>query len=484
MNKPWSCDSFVAAPDATADGAMLFGKNSDRPAGECQPLRYWPRRDTQPGARIQLSYLEIPETDHAWAHLGASPYWCWGHELGLNEWGVAIGNEALFTRDLAEAVAAVRTGRGQPACGLLGMELVRLGLERATTATEAVTVMTDLLTTYGQWGAGVAGQPIDVGAYDNSYLVADPRTAWVLETSGRRWVAREITTGTYAISNQATIRSQWDRSSIDIVEHATAAGWWPDQTEMRFDFARAYSDPGTSLQASQVRLQRARQLLSAAVGRGGVGHVDAAGILRDHYEGTFLGGPYFSAGLPDFLTLCMHESPAGFTWGNTAGSALMHLPAAPDRLPHMWWAAATPCTSVYIPVFPAANEVPESLARPAAPTHPSTPEQVAPAEFDRQSYWWQFQQLLERINGGSQAWRFNDRQPVARAAFDELEQRWRRELPDVERRAAALLAAGDDHGGTILADFTRACTNEALHTCAELAAEFAPAKAEAEPTRR
>lgn len=30
-------------------------------------------------------------------------------------------------------------------------------------------------------------------------------------------------------------------------------------------------------------------------------------ILRDHYEGTFLGGPYFNAALPDFLTLCMHD---------------------------------------------------------------------------------------------------------------------------------------------------------------------------------
>ena len=28
-------------------------------------------------------------------------------------------------------------------------------------------------------------------------------------------------------------------------------------------------------------------------------------ILRDHYEDTFLEGPYFNPALPDFLTLCM-----------------------------------------------------------------------------------------------------------------------------------------------------------------------------------
>jgi secernin len=474
MMRPWSCDTFVAHPDATPDGVMLFGKNSDRPAGECQPLRYWPRRDPRPGAKIPLAYVEVPEAEQAWAHLGASPYWCWGHELGLNEWGVAIGNEALFTRDLADAVAAHRTGRSEPSPGLLGMELVRLGLERATTATDAVTVMTDLVSRYGQWGAGVAGKPVDEGAYDNSYLIADPQTAWVLETSGRRWVARAITTGTYAISNQATIRSQWDRSSPDLVDHATAAGWWPGDSGQAFDFARAYSDPGTPLQASQVRLQRSRQLLAEAVSRGGVEHITAAGILRDHYEGTFLGGPYFSAGLPDFLTLCMHESPAGFTWGNTASSAIMHLPASADRLPHLWWAATTPCTSVYLPVFPAAGEVPEPMAQPAAPARPPRPEQVAPARFDPQSYWWQFQQLLDTITGGAQAWQFNDRQPIARATFDELEQRWRQQLPDVERQAAALIAAGDPIGRSMLAEFTRECAREALETCGKLASEFGP----------
>src|SRR3954447_1668884 len=35
----WSCDSFVVMPDATVAGRLLFGKNSDRPARECQPLR-------------------------------------------------------------------------------------------------------------------------------------------------------------------------------------------------------------------------------------------------------------------------------------------------------------------------------------------------------------------------------------------------------------------------------------------------------------
>ncbi|MDF2746056.1 MAG: secernin-2, partial [Propionibacteriaceae bacterium] len=102
--RPWSCDTFVALPDVTADGSMLLAKNSDRPAGECQPLRYWPRRQSAATSSLRLAYVEIPDVGQSWAHLGGSPYWCWGHELGLNEWGVGIGNEAVFTRDLAEHV--------------------------------------------------------------------------------------------------------------------------------------------------------------------------------------------------------------------------------------------------------------------------------------------------------------------------------------------------------------------------------------------
>jgi secernin len=121
--RPWSCDTFVALPEMTIDGSMLLAKNSDRPAKECQPLRYWPRRQSTATSLLRLAYLEIPDVEQSWAHLGGSPYWCWGHELGLNEWGVGIGNEALFTRDLAEHVTQSRHGQPRPA-GVLGMELV------------------------------------------------------------------------------------------------------------------------------------------------------------------------------------------------------------------------------------------------------------------------------------------------------------------------------------------------------------------------
>jgi secernin len=469
--RPWSCDTFVALPDATRTGTTILAKNSDRPAGETQPLRYFPRREGRP-RQLRLAYLELDDADTSWAHLGASPYWCWGHELGLNEWGLAIGNEALFTRDLAANQAVDRAG-GQVPGGILGMELVRLGLQRARTSEEAVTVMSALVETHGQWGSGVGGKPPVEGAYDNSYLVADAREAWVLETSGRRWAARRIRSGTCAISNQPTIRTEFDRASTDVAQYATGAGWWAaTDAEAPFDFARAYADPQTPLQASHVRLQRSRQLLAEAVDADGVDLAAARRVLRDHYEGSFIGGPYFNAGLPDLLTLCMHEHPAGFTWGNTASSAVFMLSDAPDRLPYLWWSPVTPCTGLYIPVFLHAGTVPGPLARSGPAGGACRPEQAARDTFDPASYWWRFQQLLDVVKGGEHAWTFAERQPVVRAAFDPLEQRWAAELPEVERQAARLRDGDPGATATLLADFTEGCVEQALRTLTALLAEF------------
>lgn len=451
----WSCDTFVALPDVTAERVTILGKNSDRPVSDAQPLRFLPRRHA--AGPLRLAYTRIPGSDVSYAHLGGSPYWCWGHEFGLNEFGVAIGNEAVYTRDLA----AAREHAPEP--GILGMELVRLGLERGRTAREALTAMCALVEEYGQWGSGVPGAEPRDGAYDNSYLIADAKGAWVLETSGTRWAARHIEHGTYAISNQLTIRTEWDLASRDLAGHAVDAGWWPAGRES-FDFARAYTDPGTPLQVSHIRLRRTRELLSAAT----PGVESAKNILRDHYEGTFLGGPYFNAGLPDFLTLCMHSHPAGFTWGNTASSTIVVLPGGEDALPYAWWTPCTPCTGVYLPVFVGAGTVPESFATPA--TALSRPEDAPEAGYDPRSYWWRFRRLLDTVKGGEMAWDFADRQPLVRRAFDPLERRWAQELPDVRRRARE--AGEGEARAAILADFTGRCAQEALDVLEDLIEEF------------
>ena len=133
----------------------------------------------------------MPQVAHTHAVLLSRPWWLWGAEMGVNEHGVAIGNEAVFTK--AEA--------GDKA--LLGMDLLRLALERATTAETAVSVMVDLLERYGQGGPCSYERP--GFTYDNSFLVVDPGGAFVLETSGSQWATEVVTGPGRSISNGLTI---------------------------------------------------------------------------------------------------------------------------------------------------------------------------------------------------------------------------------------------------------------------------------------
>lgn len=464
--RPMSCDNFVVLPDLTSDGRILLGKNSDRPEYETQPLRYEPRRTATAGEPFQLRYVQVPSVAQTYAHLGAAPYWCWGYEMGINEYGLAIGNEATFSRDLAEKAAAHQRGQS-PAHGIVGMELLRLGLERARTAEEAIEVMTALLETYGQWGAAKIGEADDEGSYDNSFVIADAQQAWVLESAGQRWVAQRIDHGSWAISNEPSIRDEWTKASSDLTTHAAAQGW-PGVGE-KVDFTRAYVDPTTPRQVSHIRVRRALDLLSQ-VRPGTFNRETAIGILSDHYEGTFLDGPFFNAASPDFLSICMHSSPGEFTWGNTASSALFGMETEDVVLGRMWWAPVTPCTSIYLPVYVAAGRVPALLSDAGGADTSGTSAEPATAEdFAEESLWWWFQALLDWVKGDVDASAYPERQPRVRQRFDQAQEQWFAEAEQVETRARELIASGQrEEAARILGDLTERCANQAR----DLAREF------------
>jgi secernin len=470
-----SCDTMVALPDATTTGTTVLGKNSDRPVFDCQPLVRHPAATHPADATLALEYQTIPQTPRTYGTVGSSPYWCWGYEEGLNEFGVAIGNEAIFTKTFSDAVAASRAGK-PPKTGLLGMDLLRLGLERGKTARDALEAITDLVERYGQWGSGVPGMDHETGGYDNSYIIADGREAWILETVGTRWVAKRVTSGVATISNQPSIRNRWDLASHDLVDYAIDRGWWPKKHRQDFDFARAYIDLTTPLQLSQLRVQRSNQLLCQKQDRG-ISPDWVKRVLRDHYEGTFLGGPNFNAALPDFLTLCMHSSPAKFTWGNTASSAVFLLPPVSsgsprkdDRLAQMWWTPVTPCTGLYLPVFAAGNKLPDVLAQAGRQGKTVTrPDRAKPDTFSKDSYWWLFRELLDQVKGDETGSRFRTRQPIVRQTFDRLEREWQDRARKTEQLAITERNAGRSaQAARRLDNLTDACVETALDAVAKL----------------
>ena len=189
------CDSLVALGAATADGVTLFAKNSDRPPAERQRIEWSePRVETT----TQATHIEVVGAAGPTLRCVISrPEWCWGAEHGVNEAGVAIGNHTIYT---------TLDPRPFPPA-LIGMDLVRLGLERATSASAAVTVITDLLDRYGQGGTGhdvaIVGKD---KPYWSSFLVADPNEAWMVETSGSEWAVESVGP-TAAMSNRTCIPS-------------------------------------------------------------------------------------------------------------------------------------------------------------------------------------------------------------------------------------------------------------------------------------
>ena len=323
------CDTVIATASATADGVTIFGKNSDREPNEAHHLLAIPAAEHAPDTQLQCTYMAIPQVSHTYAVLLAKPFWIWGAEMGTNEHNVVIGNEALFTKVPYEKGPA-----------LLGMDLLRLALERSKTAREALGTITALLAEYGQGGnCGFTKQFY----YHNSFIIADPQDAWVLETAGPHWAAKHID-GIYTISNGITIGSEWDLASANLVSHAIEQRWC--RSEDDFDFSRCYSDTVyTYFSDCRGRCEHSTAYLTARQGEITIATVMAA--LRDHGVGRQPARLPASGLLGS--SVCMHAGFGKIRGDQTTGSMVSYL--HPEQPTHFVTGTAAPCTSLFKPVW-------------------------------------------------------------------------------------------------------------------------------------
>ena len=81
---------------------------------EVQEVVACPAQHHPQDASLQCTYITIPQVPRTLAVVLSKPSWMWGAEMGANELGVVVGNEAVWT---------VEDSNGPPA--LLGMDLVR-----------------------------------------------------------------------------------------------------------------------------------------------------------------------------------------------------------------------------------------------------------------------------------------------------------------------------------------------------------------------
>lgn len=346
------CDTMAAHGAATLGGITLFAKNSDRERNEAQFLEVVPARRYGAGSQLRTTYLTIAQAARTHAVLLSRPFWIWGAEMGANEHGVVIGNEAVHPRALPQRRAA-----------LIGMDLLRLGLERGATAADAVEVITGLLEQHGQGGnCSHLGRRY----YDNSFIVADAKEVFVLETVGRRW-AVERAAPTRAISNLYTI-SEPTRMSHDLEAFSRDEGWVRGN---KFDFAAAVTNPeNPGVAGARARCGRSSGRLAKAAGR-----LDVAGmmaILRDHGSDSPIGHPQDIAG----GSVCMHAAD-GARRGQSVGSLVSAIGAGSAL--HWVTGSAAPCTAVFKPVV-LADGLPEQGVRPGD-------------QYEPESLWWAHEAL-------------------------------------------------------------------------------------------
>jgi hypothetical protein len=364
-------------------GRVLFAKNSDRDPNEAQLLEWHPRRRHAAGARTHCTWIEIPEAAETHAVLVSRPFWMWGAEMGANEHGVVIGNEAVFTSEpYAEK-------------GLTGMDLVRLALERAASAEEAVGTITALLEQHGQGGG--CGHERRSFTYHNSFLVADATGAFVLETAGRRSAAERVAAGARSISNGLTLEP----------------------------FASRYGDAVRTRAAGALRRRPRTQALAEAAR----GPADMMALLRDHGAGS--GAPQYALLNGGLCAPCVHAGGVVVN-SQTTGSWVAELGSGGAR--HWVTGTASPCASLF---KPAAVRDPLGLG----------PEPTDRA--DGASLWWRGEALARRVLRDPARLL-----PLFAGERDELEAAWLSDPPEPakafaegDRRLAAWTARAAAAGG-------------------------------------
>ena len=321
---------------------------------------------------MQTTYVDLPQAARTHATVVSRPWWMWGAEMGANEHGVAIGNEAVFTKEPTSL---------EP--GLLGMDLLRLALERAASARDAVELIVDLLEQHGQ--SGPCSAEHKRFTYHNSFLVADREQAYVLETAGRQWATEEVTGRARSISNGLTIPA----------------------------FAEKYADRLRGRIAScAVRRHLTEQRATDA--RGAFG---AMRILRDNGTG---GGPRWSPVNGSMIGPNMHaggllaSSQTVSSWVSDLGSGT-----------HWSTGTSDPAFSMFVPL-----RVDRPVDQAAYPT-----ADVANQGDDR-SLWWRHAELHRRA---LRDWMRAER--VIDGDRDRLQRAWIASPPSTEEALAEAAAA-------------------------------------------
>jgi dipeptidase len=350
----YCCTTILIGSKATADGAVIHAHNEDMGFSAVGRLWHVPAATHDTKSILDVPYVTLPQKAATYR------YWASGNAfaakglgiseaqqaydavlVGLNEWGVSLSCNWMWSREA-----------NMPQKGIRRYAIRQLVLERAKTAREAVRMIGDFIDTYGQADWGGLG-----------YCLADPREAWIVETTTNHWVARKVADDEIlVVANRFTIGSEYDMASKELLHFAQQKEWHNTPTEP-FSFRKAYGRPDRMEQAYDIdREKRAVFLLKDK--QGSIRPIDLFSVLRDRFEGT------------DKYTKPIDEEnwrehseknriPRTISTNLCQSSSVAHLrPGLPVSMgAMMWYATGAPQYTGYFPIYAGATKIPEAYRK-------------------------------------------------------------------------------------------------------------------------
>ena len=375
-----ACTNILVSKGASKNKSVMITYSCD---GEFLPhLRYIPAKDHAPDEFIEIRGWngkikgKIKQVPHTYAVVGL-----------MNEHQVAIG----------ETTFGGRKELRNPDGLLYYWTLMRLTLQRAKTAREAVEVMTDLVEEYGYASTG------------ETFSIADPNEAWIMDMigpgpggHGAEWVALRIPDGYVSChANQSRIGEfpLNDKKnclySKNVISFAIEKGYYNPKSGKPFRFNEAYDppDPKTLRYCatrvwSILRRCAPSMNLSPDYHRGVKGASpyplwvkpdkklslkDVFSLMRDHYEGTPYdmtkgvdAGPF---GSPNrWRPITWKVDSVEYAWErpiSTQQTGFSFVSQSRSWLPDpiggvLWYGMDDTYTTCYVPLYCGINEVPRS----------------------------------------------------------------------------------------------------------------------------
>lgn len=377
------CTNLLVTKGASTDGSTMITYAADA-GGFMERLFYLPEAKHEAGAMLEVhdwdtgKFLgEIEQVPHTYRVVG-----------NMNQHQVTIG-ETTFT-----GLEEYRDTTGIMDYG----SLMRIALQRAKTAREAIKVIDELTSKYGYYSTG------------ESFSIADPEEVWIMDVhpkgvgnKGIVWVARRIPDGYIAAhANQSRIRKIIKNDpnnclySKDVITFAQEKGI-AKEFNGEFSYADTYNplDPGGLLYCEGrvwrfFSLAAPSQNLSEDYWRAVEGAVpyplfikpdsrisvkDLQSWMRDHFEGTeydmtkgLAAGPY---GCPyrwkNLSWKLENDTTKKFGWErpiSTQQTAWSYVAQMRSFLPDeiggvLWYGVDDAATSCYVPLYSSLQSPPK-----------------------------------------------------------------------------------------------------------------------------